>query len=157
MVATQIRTLPVVCAIKLKMRQPCLFPDLVFTPNLTLQTANKIISHLYRIRHKLKPLLNQEPDFEDVLNQAINKVREYSRLTETQKQGLILYAIEKKQCWTVTDIAAETKLTEKEVRRISDDLVNLRFARYVQRYIPGGCYKKNYLIKSNRIYVPDND
>lgn len=88
------------------------------------------------------------------INTAIESIRQKTKLSEHQREELILYAIERSGCVTLKEISEDCRLPEEMVKTIIVDLGAQGILYKVRRYCPGSD-RPQYAIKSRRVKTPE--
>lgn len=136
-------------------QQPWLFPEL----NIPIPLENKreagkrIVEKLHRLRRSLDI---GELEFIAQVNGCIDQIRSLTKLTDTQREEVVLYSIEKQGATTFTEIAEDTRLHVSVVKQIVISLKSQGRLRQPRKYIPGSG-KPNYITKSVRADTPEAD
>lgn len=105
-----------------------------------------------------RELLTKEEDGDllKYLGDAISQIRFYPNLTNSQMEELILYAVEKFQCVSVTEICEETLFGKEDVKRIVAKLKAENILYEAKRFVPLSD-RQYFILRSRRVYVPEAD
>lgn len=117
------------------------------SPAAIRKAGKSLQTKLIKIRQSLGP---NEALFLAHINECLEAVRAYSRFSDTQREELVLWAIEKSQATNVTEISEDTRLDPSIVKEILKDLHARDIVYQVKRYIPGSD-RQYYLLKSRRV------
>lgn len=134
------------------MFQPTLFPDYHPPrppgPVLSVrQSARQLLRSLYALRKT-----HERNIFLPELNHLIDRLRAFTRASQTQIEESILYAIEVQMCWTFAELCEETQIERRALENLIEHLVAENKVRLVPRYIPGSG-RQYFMIKSNRLQI----
>jgi hypothetical protein len=136
--------------------QPWLFPDIAladsFVSDDDLRLAAKaVIDKELKVR---RSLAGPELLFVDELNKLIEHIRSLSRLSDTQREELVLYSIERQGATTFDEIAGDTRLHVSVVKEIVEKLKTDGRLTTPKKYIPGS--DRSYpMFKSSRQAIPE--
>ena len=134
--------------------QPYLFPvaDLpLLSDDEIRRKGMNVIRKIYKVR---KSLVGGETCYVNYLNDAIARIRAVSRLSDNQREELVLYAIERQGATSLTEIVEDTRIDRKSVEIILESLMNREILYNTRKYTPG-MDKKNYMYKSIRVRTPE--
>lgn len=113
--------------------------------------AKRVVDRLLKVRRNLK---NGEHEFYNTITRACDEIRAYAKLTDTQREELVLYSIEKQMASTPTEIADDTKLNLDLVKQILDKLYDDGKVYFPNRYVPLSG-RQWTIIKSKRVKTPE--
>lgn len=128
-------------------------PASAFTDDRYRNAGKRLIAKVLKLRASL---IGDEEQFIGDVNDLIDEIRRKTRLTDSQRDEAVLYAIERSGCTYVTEIAEDTRLTQADVKKIIESLHARGIVRFVKRYIPGNA-RPRQMIKSNRVHSPEAD
>lgn len=140
--------------LKISNYQAWLFPEMVapHIPDQDLQKSGKrTIDRLLKVRREM---VAGEEAFIPSVNFAVERIRELSRLSDTQREELILWSVEKSMATSIGEISEDTKIDAASVKEMVNNLVKRNILYYANRLIPGSG-RQYYLIKSNRVKTPE--
>lgn len=120
-----------------------------------LDVAGKaVIDRLLKVRRSLSP---QEQRFGlPRLNLLIEELRSLIRSSPTQREEMVLYAVEKQGATTETEISEDTRLHRDVVRELVQSLYDKDMLYKVSRHVPGSG-RPQFAIKSRRLNIPEAD
>lgn len=116
-------------------------------PDDMRHASKSLVKKLYDLRRGLDPT---EQLYVAQINSCIEAIRDLSRYTDSKREELVLYAIEKSQATTPTEIAEDTRLDLSIVKNILQDLHARDIVYQVRRYIPGSD-RQYFILKSRRV------
>lgn len=90
------------------------------------------------------------------VNQLIEELRSLIRATPSQREEMVLYAIERSGATTETEIAEDTRLHRCVVNEMVAALINRGVLYRVSRTVIGSD-RPQFAIKSNRAKLPEAD
>lgn len=118
-----------------------------------LEVSRRICGMLSAMRRKAAEF-DREREFVADITKWLEQTRAKGRQTPTQIEGQILYAIERQQAETLTEICEELNLDRKFVENKLNEMIEKSFIRKIKKYVPL-MYKHTYLYKSNRLKTPE--
>jgi DNA-binding MarR family transcriptional regulator len=107
-------------------------------------------SLVYKLLEVRRSMTAEEQAFLPQINECLASVRSYSSLSDTQREELVLHAIEKSMATNIKEISEDTRLDPAIVKAIVQDLGSRGILYQVKRYIPGSD-RQYFLIKSRRV------
>ena len=114
--------------------------------------AKLIVDKLLKVRRSLD--LNLDARHYEAITRACEEIRAFARLTDTQREELILYSIEKQGASTATEIAEDTRLHISIVKKLLDKLFDAGVVYFPDRYVPLSG-RQWQMIKSRRTKTPE--
>lgn len=134
--------------------QTWLFPEMV-TPHVPDQDVQKCgkraVDRLLKARREMS---GGESAFVPLVNVTINQIREISRFSDTQREELVLWSVEKSMATSINEISEDTKIDAGSVKEIVKNLIEKNILYLANRLIPGSG-RQYHLIKSNRMRTPE--
>jgi len=116
--------------------------------------GKSLIDKLLKLR---RTLTKDEQQFGlNNLNQLIEDYRALIRATPSQREEMVLYAIERSGCTTETEISEDTRLHRCVVAELVNALINRGVLYRVSRTVIGSG-RPQFAIKSNRAKLPEAD
>jgi hypothetical protein len=116
--------------------------------------AKSVIDKLLKVRRSFTP---EEQIFGlPKVNQLIEELRSMIRATPSQREEMVLYAIERSGATTETEIAEDTRLHRCVVNEIVAALIMRGMLYRVSRTVIGSD-RPQFAIKSNRAKLPEAD
>jgi hypothetical protein len=88
------------------------------------------------------------------INVCLEALRSISKLTDTQTEERILYAIERQGATTPTEIAEDSRLAITVVKKILANLISSNTLYLAPKFIPGSD-RQYFMYKSNRVKTPE--
>lgn len=88
------------------------------------------------------------------INTCLEALRSISRLSDTQSEELILFAVERQGATTLTEIAEDSRLAPAVVKIIAKELIERNILYLVPKFIPGSD-RQYFMYKSNRVKTPE--
>jgi predicted HTH transcriptional regulator len=116
------------------------------------QAAKAMIDKLLKVRRSLSPA--EEQFGLPRLNLLIDEFRSLVRATPTQREEMVLYAIERQGATTETEIAEDTRLHRSKVRDLVAGLMEKGVLYQVSRTVIGSD-RPQFAIKSKRVKTPE--
>lgn len=133
--------------------QPWLFEEMA-TPGGALSPAEKRYKRAVDILLRARRELGDQVEGFIEITACIDAVKAKSRLTDTQREELILYAIEKQGATTVTEISEDIRLAPSIVKQLVEAMITGGVLYAVRKYIPGSD-RQYYMLKSARSRTPE--
>lgn len=141
-------------AVKMSEPQTSLF-EIVTEPVPVEDAAGKaVIDKLLKVRRSLSPA--EERFALPKINFLIEEFRSLIRATPTQREEMVLYAIERSGATTETEISEDTRLHRTVVKDLVQSLIDKGILYKVSRLVPGSG-RPQFAIKSNRNKLPEAD
>lgn len=129
--------------------------SLATMPPDKLQSAGKtMVDRLLKVRRSLST--EEQLIGLPRLNLLIEELRSLTRATPTQREEMVLYAVERQGATTATEIAEDTRLHPLMVKEILDSLYKKNLLYKVKKTVIGSG-RQNYAIKSHRVKLPEAD
>lgn len=130
--------------------QPYLFETFNFPPIPDDEVRRKGNSVVRKLRDVEKRLAGGETAYRHIIDEAVKKIRSVSRLSDSQRESLVLHAIERCEAETLAEIVEDTKLDKSVVNAILADLGTKGILYCKKR--PGGEMggRPQFIIKSRR-------
>jgi tRNA(Ile)-lysidine synthase TilS/MesJ len=114
--------------------------------------SKSVIDKLLKVRRSLD---SQEQRFAlPKINLLIEELRSLTRATPTQREEMVLYAVERQGATTETEIAEDTRLHRSVVREMVQSLFDKNILYQVSRTVIGSG-RPQFAIKSNRAKMPE--
>lgn len=138
------------------MNQPEMFPISEYTNQEMLdrvEVSRRVVGMLSAMRRKVAEI-DRERVFIEEITKCLEKTRAKGKATPTQIEGMILYAIEKQQCWTLTEICEELNMERPFIKAKILEMQIAGLVKIVKKYVPG-MFKHTHLIKSTRTNEPE--
>jgi hypothetical protein len=117
------------------------------SPEAIRRAGKLLIQKLLTVR---RSLTGTETQFLNQINDCIELVRAHCRYSDTQREELVLYAIEKSCATTESEISEDTRLDIGVVRMILADLKAREIVYQVNKFIPGSD-RQYHILKSRRV------
>jgi hypothetical protein len=137
--------------------QPFLFPEMAavapFVECDRRQAGKSVVQKLLKARRSLEA---GELEYLPHLNELIDKIRAVAKFSDHQREGLVLYSIERSGACTLKEISEDTRLPVEAVKEIVETLGQAGTLYMVRRYVPGSD-RPQYSIKSRRVKIPEAD
>lgn len=116
-------------------------------------SAKAVIDKQLKLR---RSLVGTEEIWLDEINRSIESIRSLSRLTDNQREELVLYSIERQGATTFDEIAGDTRLHVSVVKEIVAKLQADGRLRRPKKHVPlsGRSY---HMFKSERQAIPEAD
>ena len=115
--------------------------------------GSRIAARLYRIRRE-SLAEGAGPEIVAALDKGIKEIRFLSRLTNSQMEELVLYAVEKLGCCTAREISENIRLDLESVKTIVEDLKEKNLLYEIKRYVPLSG-RQYFALKSARVHTPE--
>lgn len=115
--------------------------------------GSRIAARLCRIRRE-SLAEGAGPEIVAALDKGIKEIRFLSRLTNSQMEELVLYAVEKLGCCTAREISENIRLDLESVKAIVEDLKDKNLLYEIERYVPKSG-RQYFALKSTRVYTPE--
>lgn len=129
--------------------------EIVTEPVPVEDAAGKaVIDKLLKVRRSLSPA--EERFALPKINFLIEEFRSLIRATPTQREEMVLYAIERSGATTETEISEDTRLHRTVVKDLVQSLIDKGILYKVSRLVPGSG-RPQFAIKSNRNKLPEAD
>ena len=116
------------------------------------RAGKAVIDQLLKVRRNLTP--DQELIALPKLNNCIEEIRSLIRYTDTQRIELIMHAVERQGATTAIEIAEDTRIHISVVRTLLSELYDSK-QLYMALKTVIGSGRQNYIIKSNRVKLPE--
>lgn len=113
--------------------------------------AKRVVDKLLKVRRELS---NGSTKYYDAITRAVDEIRALAKLSDTQKEELVLYSIERQGATTAGEIADDTRLHISVVKQILDRLFDQGKVYFPDRYVPLSG-RQWTMIKSRRAGVPE--
>lgn len=110
-----------------------------------------MVDKLLKVRRELS---NGSTKYYDAITRAVDEIRALAKLSDTQKEELVLYSIERQGATTAGEIADDTRLHISVVKQILDRLFDQGKVYFPDRYVPLSG-RQWTMIKSRRAGVPE--
>jgi hypothetical protein len=123
-------------------------------PDESDAAGKALIDRLLKVRRSLSP--SEQRFGLPKLNLLIEEFRSLIRATPTQREEMILYAVEVQGATTETEISEDTRLHRDVVRDIVQSLYDKDLLYRVSRLVPGSG-RPQFAIKSRRLNTPEAD
>lgn len=113
------------------------------------RAAKTTVDKLLKVRRTLNP---HETVFTTQINDCIERIRSISRLSDNQREEVVLYSIEVQGATTLVEIAEDCRLDKRIVVEILQGLVGRREVYQVSRLVVGSD-RPQFMYKSARMKV----
>lgn len=136
--------------------QPWLFDEptvreFIASKDARMKAGKAVVDKLLKLRRTMEGLeLEHLPE----INSFIEKLRAKTRFTDSQREELVLLAIERHGATTLTEISEDTRIAKDAVKEIVVGLGKRGVLYQVPRYVPGSD-RPQYAIKSHRVRLPE--
>ena len=124
------------------------------TPGGVLSPAEKRYKRAIEILLRARRELGEQAEGLIEITACIDAVKAKSRLTDTQREELILYAIEKQGATTVTEISEDIRIAPSIVKALVERMIEEGLIYPVRKYIVGSD-RQYYMLKSRRANIPE--
>jgi hypothetical protein len=125
------------------------------TADAAMQSAGKsVIDKLLKVRRSLSP--DEQRFGLPKINLIIEELRSLTRATPTQREEMILYAVERQGATTETEISEDTRLHRSVVKELVKILIDKDLLYVVPRTVIGSG-RPQFAIKSKRLKTPEAD
>ena len=133
--------------------QPWLFEEMAGGPGV-LSPTDKRYKRAVDILLRARRELGEQVEGLIEITACIDAVKAKSRLSGTQREELILYAIEKQGATTVTEISEDIRIAPSIVKQLVEAMITGGTLYAVRKYIPGSD-RQYYMLKSSRLRTPE--
>lgn len=121
------------------------------SPDATRRAGQSLVTKLLKVRQSLA---GDESLYRAHVNACIDTIRGFSEFSDTKREELVLYAIERQGATTPTEIAEDTRLDPEIIKGILIDLHARGIVYQVKKYIPGSG-RPWTMLKSRRAQTPE--
>lgn len=129
-------------------------PTGVVSDNSETDAAKRVIDKLLKVR---RSLTDDEQRFGlPRVNLLIEELRSLARATPTQREEMVLYAVERSGATTETEISEDTRLHRDIVKEVVQGLCDKKLLYSVPRTVIGSG-RPQFAIKSTRVKTPEAD
>jgi hypothetical protein len=123
------------------------------TPARARQMAGRaVIAQLRAVQRQLDTA--EKASFTESIDELIQRIADRARLTDTQRQGLVLLAIEEKGANTPIEIGELCRFTLEETKVLTDEMLESGLIYRVRRLVIGSD-RPQFALKSSRIRTPE--
>jgi DNA-binding MarR family transcriptional regulator len=140
---------------RMEQKFPTLFDDQqVTSPEVATIAGKTLIDRLLKLRRNLS--IDEQHLGLGPLNALIDDLRARVRATPSQREEMVLYAIERQGATTRTEISEDTRIHREIVDQLVEEMVAKDLLYIVPRHVPGSD-RPQFAIKSRRAASPEVD